>query len=163
MASFSPDWRGGFSLAYNWAGHAFNWLWSSSSFIGQLLPSGTTSLVSWLCVSLLGGVGTAVYAIITDTLGIVQAFSSFCDSATPLFASLRNYLSQNPFWDLLSYMLALDVLTADLTSIVTVAVSVFVLSSVGLIFSAISATIPFFIYKAVRSSVKASTGGVVDP
>lgn len=118
----------------------------------------------WISAWIATGIASLVSSIYYVARSVVNLFPQFFDYLDRLDAALnafRAYMAENIYWHFFYNLFSLDVLAQSLSYFLTMAVTIVVLSAVGLAFASFSAVIPFFIYKSVRSVVTTLSAGFI--
>lgn len=134
------------------------WAWNLAQWI--------TSPISMISTSLIAGLGSifvVAYDAFTSAFGILGSLVSFIASATSVVTSFVHYLTSLEWFSFLAHIFALDIFSSCLTWFIGLWAATLILMAFGLVFASISAVLPFFILRSLRSIVSICSGGFLKP
>lgn len=134
------------------------WVWEFLSY-SFTIPV----LVGSVFIVATGSIVFFVVETFRGYLGIMQPAIDFFRNATTFVSSFLTSLDNYPFFVFLGNLFALDTLSTCLSWFVGLFLAVVALTTVGFVFASITAVVPFFILKSVRSIVSISTAGRAKP
>ena len=134
-----------------WAWNITQWIVHPLFMLGTALFGGLTSIF------------VIAYDAFTASIGVLDQLVSFLSSAVSFVSRFISSLSAETWFSFFAHVFAFDTFSQCASWFVGLWSVTLILMAFGLVFASISAVLPFFIFKSIRSIVSICSAGLLKP
>lgn len=134
------------------------WAWNLVTWI--------VSPITTISAALIGGLGSIfviAYDAFTASFGVLDQLISFLQSAVSFVSRFVSSVASETWFSFFAHVFAFDTFSQCASWFVGLWSATLILMAFGLVFASISAVLPFFILKSVRSIVSICSAGILKP
>lgn len=134
------------------------WAWNIVTWIVRPI-----NIIISALTGALASIFVMAYDAFTASFGVLDQLISFLSSAVSFVTRFVSWISEQVWFSFFAHVFAFDTFSQCASWFVGLWAATLILMAFGLVFASISAVLPFFILKSVRSIVSICSAGVLKP